>query len=135
MRERSSEADPGSVGRHHTAIRRVRCSRPVALAMAEGVITPSTSVFDYGCGHGGDVRYLTARGVAATGWDPHFAPIHPLQTGGRCESRVCPERDRGSCGAAVNAAQGLRPDKAGPPCLGAAWTTHSTAPWNAVTGS
>jgi DNA phosphorothioation-associated putative methyltransferase len=37
-------------------------------------ITPATEVFDYGCGRGDDVRGLTANGVAACGWDPHYAP-------------------------------------------------------------
>lgn len=59
-------------------MRRVRCSRPIALALAEGVITEATSVFDFGCGHGGDVRYLASRGISASGWDPHFAPEAPV---------------------------------------------------------
>jgi DNA phosphorothioation-associated putative methyltransferase len=49
----------------------------VALALADGVITSATSVLDYGCGHGGDVRYLTSRGVPTAGWDPYFAPDQP----------------------------------------------------------
>jgi DNA phosphorothioation-associated putative methyltransferase len=60
------------VRRHRTAIHRVRCSRPIALALAEGVITTETSVLDYGCGRGGDVRYLKGRKIKAIGWDPHF---------------------------------------------------------------
>jgi DNA phosphorothioation-associated putative methyltransferase len=62
------------VGRHRTAMRRVRCSRPVGLAHAEGLIEPGRTFFDYGCGHGGDVRFLAAHGIQASGWDPHFAP-------------------------------------------------------------
>lgn len=46
----------------------------MALALAEGVITPASSVFDYGCGHAGDVRYLASRVASVSGWDPHFAP-------------------------------------------------------------
>ena len=57
--------------RHRTAIRRYRCSRPLTLAIADGLITRRTSVFDYGCGHGEDVRYLCARRISASGWDPH----------------------------------------------------------------
>jgi DNA phosphorothioation-associated putative methyltransferase len=68
------QAENTRVRRDRTAIRRVRCSRPVALALAEGLINENTGVFDYGCGHGADVRFLTARGFRATGWDPHFAP-------------------------------------------------------------
>lgn len=60
-----------TVQRAKTAIRRHRCSRPIGLALADGVISTGTTVFDYGCGYGGDVRYLKSRGVAASGWDPH----------------------------------------------------------------
>ena len=60
--------------RNKTAIRRVTCSRPLALALADGLITKQSSLFDYGCGHGSDVRYLRARRVLATGWDPHYQP-------------------------------------------------------------
>src|SRR5690349_13289984 len=62
------------IRREKTAMRRLRCSRPIALALAQDIIRPETSVFDYGCGHGGDLRYLQSRGVEATGWDPHHAP-------------------------------------------------------------
>lgn len=55
-------------------MRRFRCSRPITLALAQDVIRTETSVFDYGCGHGGDLRYLQSRGVQASGWDPHHAP-------------------------------------------------------------
>ena len=67
------QAEDSRVRRERTAIRRVRCSRPIALALAEGLITQSTVVFDYGCGHGGDIRFLSGRGIRANGWDPHFA--------------------------------------------------------------
>src|SRR5215472_7550214 len=30
--------------------------------------------FDYGCGRGDDIRGLAANGIAAYGWDPHYAP-------------------------------------------------------------
>jgi DNA phosphorothioation-associated putative methyltransferase len=62
-----------TIERHRTALRRVRCSRPVGLAHAEGIIAPGRSFFDYGCGRGGDVRFVAAQGITATGWDPHFA--------------------------------------------------------------
>lgn len=63
-----------SVRREKTAIRRYRCSRPVAVALAEGLISRSTSVLDYGCGHGADVAYLTSKRIRARGWDPHHHP-------------------------------------------------------------
>lgn len=60
--------------RERTAIRRVACSRPIALALAEGLINPATSVFDFGCGYGSDIRYLRSRGMKASGWDPYYQP-------------------------------------------------------------
>ncbi len=44
------------------------------MALADGVISKGSSVLDYGCGHGGDIRFLKARKVRARGWDPHFKP-------------------------------------------------------------
>jgi hypothetical protein len=40
--------------REKSAIKRFRRSRPVALALDDGIIRPGTSVLDYGCGHGAD---------------------------------------------------------------------------------
>jgi DNA phosphorothioation-associated putative methyltransferase len=64
----------GTIHRARTALRRHVCSRPIALALAEGLITKETSVFDYGCGHGADLRYLCAKHIRATGWDPNHRP-------------------------------------------------------------
>src|SRR5688500_7841326 len=63
------------VRRERSAIHRYACSRPIALAVATGLIGPKVSVLDYGCGHGGDVKYLRARKVQALGWDPHYASV------------------------------------------------------------
>jgi DNA phosphorothioation-associated putative methyltransferase len=68
------------VRRSRTAIRRYRCSKPVAIAITDGVVSPKTTLFDYGCGHGGDVRYLSGRGIRASGWDPHFNNKQKLRT-------------------------------------------------------
>ena len=62
------------VKREKTAIVRFRHSKPVLLALSHGIIEPSTSVFDYGCGRGEDVRYLRSQGIQANGWDPHYQP-------------------------------------------------------------
>ena len=62
------------VRREKTAIVRYRYSRPVMLALSHALIVPGTSVFDYGCGRGEDLRYLQSVGIEATGWDPHFSP-------------------------------------------------------------
>ena len=60
--------------RRKTAISRTDYSRPVRLALADGLIDPATKVFDYGCGLGDDVRNLGLRGIASWGWDPAHRP-------------------------------------------------------------
>lgn len=53
---------------------RAGLSRPVATAIRDSIITESTSVFDYGCGRGDDLRNLAALGYTARGWDPTHLP-------------------------------------------------------------
>lgn len=45
-------------------------SRPIRIALSDGLIEPGTTVFDFGCGLGDDVRYLGLRGIESWGWDP-----------------------------------------------------------------
>ncbi|WP_082981958.1 DNA phosphorothioation-associated putative methyltransferase [Mycolicibacterium mucogenicum] len=68
------------VARHRTAMTRAFLSRPVALAIGDGVMDASVSVFDYGCGRGDDLRNLTALGYQAAGWDPGHRPSTALQS-------------------------------------------------------
>lgn len=49
-------------------------SRPVRLALDDGVLTRGKSFFDYGCGRGADIRHLSRRGFDADGWDPTHRP-------------------------------------------------------------
>lgn len=63
--------------RHRTAIGRASFSRPVRIALADGLISSEVQVLDYGCGRGDDVRGLQAIGVNATGWDPQLAQPAP----------------------------------------------------------
>jgi DNA phosphorothioation-associated putative methyltransferase len=70
--------DTPLIPRHRTAIRRLGHSRPVALAIAQGLLAPSVSFFDYGCGFGEDVQLLKDRGFQAEGWDPHYRAETPL---------------------------------------------------------
>lgn len=58
---------------------RTDLSRPVALALQDGVLQSEHTFFDYGCGRGGDVRRLAARGFRAGGWDPVHAPASPRE--------------------------------------------------------
>lgn len=63
-----------AVARHKTALSRGSLSRPVATAIADGLLTQVTSLFDYGCGKGDDIRYLGEMGYAVDGWDPTHRP-------------------------------------------------------------
>lgn len=77
---RGSRSD---IPRHKTALRRRDHSLPVKCALRDGLIDPTRTVFDYGCGHGRDVELLTERGIASQGWDPAFFPDRP-----RCPADV-----------------------------------------------
>src|SRR5438270_9447439 len=74
-RPATNEASPPmEIPRHKTAIRRGDLSRPVKSALHDGLIVPTTTVFDYGCGHGQDLELLLAQGIGCDGWDPAFRP-------------------------------------------------------------
>ena len=47
------------------------------LALSEGLISPETSVLDYGCGRGNDVALLAGAGISCQGWDPKHCPLPP----------------------------------------------------------
>lgn len=69
-----------TVARHRTAMSRTFLSRPITLALEDGVISVGSTVFDFGCGRGDDLRQLAALGIAVDGWDPAHrpeAPHHP----------------------------------------------------------
>ncbi len=64
---------------YKTAIARTKLSRPMALALEDGVIAPGESVFDYGQGRGSDVALLAQEGYEAHGWDKYHNPDAPKQ--------------------------------------------------------
>jgi len=66
-----------TVRRHLTALSRSNFSVPVQALLRHALIGPDTTVFDYGCGKGDDVRNLCANGTQAIGWDPHYASDAP----------------------------------------------------------
>jgi len=66
--------------RHKTALERTELSRPVRQAIHDGVLRTEHSIFDYGCGRGGDVKRLTDLGHQALGWDPVHAPNTPIRS-------------------------------------------------------
>lgn len=66
-----------NIERHKTAIRRKEMSLPVRCLLRDGLVSPETSVFDFGCGHGADVKLLCKQGISCTGWDPAHRPTEP----------------------------------------------------------
>jgi DNA phosphorothioation-associated putative methyltransferase len=56
--------------RDRTAIRRIDLSKPIRMAVQDGIVSSVTEVFDYGCGLGDDIRRLTDAGITSFGWDP-----------------------------------------------------------------
>lgn len=64
--------------RGRTAMTRTDLSKPVSQALLDGVLTPTRSVLDYGCGRGGDIQRLRDLGYTVDGWDPVFAPDNAL---------------------------------------------------------
>ncbi len=67
------------VDRHRTAMARTDLSRPVALLLDEGLLTPEVAFFDYGCGRGGDLHRLAVLGYDVAGWDPAYRPDGELR--------------------------------------------------------
>jgi DNA phosphorothioation-associated putative methyltransferase len=66
------------IARERTAMYRTSVSRPITCAMHDGLISTETSVFDYGCGRGGDLSRLEELGIEVSGFDPNFRPDAPL---------------------------------------------------------
>jgi len=69
----SGETHKRRIDRHKTAIVRYELSKPLKLAMERSVLSKGLSFFDYGCGHGTDIKGLNALGYEAGGWDPVHA--------------------------------------------------------------
>ena len=65
---------PAAIPRHRTAIKRRDLSLPIKCALRDSLIESGTSLFDYGCGRGGDIDLLKAKGFSASGWDPAYFP-------------------------------------------------------------
>ncbi|MEY3966586.1 MAG: hypothetical protein RLZ96_112, partial [Actinomycetota bacterium] len=66
--------DEVEILRHRTALSRTSLSAPLQSAVRLGLLTKDSSVFDYGCGRGGDLERLREAGINAIGWDPFFQP-------------------------------------------------------------
>ncbi|MFM7888763.1 MAG: DNA phosphorothioation-associated putative methyltransferase [Pseudanabaena sp.] len=62
------------IDRHKAAIHRPDLSKPVRLALEAGLFNENTTFFDYGCGHGEDIKRIRDRGFVSNGWDPYYRP-------------------------------------------------------------
>lgn len=60
---------------HLTAVSRQTFSLPVRSLMKKNLL--QGRILDYGCGRGGDYRFLLDAGYNVDAYDPHFAPIMP----------------------------------------------------------
>ncbi|MEM6399561.1 MAG: DNA phosphorothioation-associated putative methyltransferase, partial [Cyanobacteria bacterium P01_D01_bin.116] len=67
-----------AIERHKAAIHRTDLSRPTKLAVEFEIINKETTFFDYGCGHGEDIKRLTDMDIESAGWDPYYKPEAPL---------------------------------------------------------
>ena len=65
------------IQRHRAAIVRTDLSKPVRVALEAGLLTQGATFFDYGCGHGTDIKLLSQQGYVSEGWDPHYRPDAP----------------------------------------------------------
>lgn len=63
VRMRSQEEKTRAVNRERAALSRSELSRPMGLALSDGIISEATHVFDYGCGKGDDLRLLRDRSI------------------------------------------------------------------------
>src|SRR5580698_6049775 len=70
-----AESAEGAIARHRTALRRPQFSRPIRIALQDSLINHETTVLDYGCGQGDDVRRLEREGISTAGWDPFYSPL------------------------------------------------------------
>jgi len=62
------------IARHKTAIRRPSFSLPIKCLLRDGLLNASKTVFDYGCGHGQDLKLLRDMDIPGDGWDPVHRP-------------------------------------------------------------
>jgi DNA phosphorothioation-associated putative methyltransferase len=62
------------IERHRAALVRHDLSRPVRCALETGLFTSGWTFFDYGCGHGGDIKRIKDKGYCSSGWDPYYRP-------------------------------------------------------------
>ena len=62
------------IDRHKAAIIRRQMSRPVRSLLEANLLTEGMTFFDYGCGHGEDLKFVADKGFEVDGWDPFYQP-------------------------------------------------------------
>ena len=67
-------SDPPKIDRHKAAIIRRQMSRPVRSLFDADLLSQGMTFFDYGCGHGEDLKFVAEKGFAVAGWYPFYQP-------------------------------------------------------------
>ena len=65
------------IQRHRAAIRRSDFSLPLKCVLRDNLLGHGDSLFDYGCGHGDDLRQLQSLGFASTAGIRYIGPTCP----------------------------------------------------------
>ena len=65
---------PNNIARHLTAINQDRLSAPFQKLARHNFLDGEDSIFDYGCGKGGDTKELEAHGLNINSWDSTYKP-------------------------------------------------------------
>lgn len=79
MQEKSFDYGTWKSKRWKTAISRKALSAPMQLALSSGILKPSSTIFDFGCGKFDDCTRLLLLGISAAGFDPYYYPKNVIQ--------------------------------------------------------
>ncbi|MBE9165169.1 DNA phosphorothioation-associated putative methyltransferase [Tychonema sp. LEGE 06208] len=77
LKQQNSDLSIPKIERHKAAMVRNSVSKPVRLVLESDLFVDGMTFFDYGCGYGGDVKYIAGEGYVAAGWDPYYQPETP----------------------------------------------------------
>jgi DNA phosphorothioation-associated putative methyltransferase len=77
LKQENSELSIPKIERHKAAMVRNALSKPLRLVLEADLALEGATFFDYGCGYGGDVKYIAQEGYAVSGWDPYYQPDTP----------------------------------------------------------
>ncbi|NJS11800.1 MAG: DNA phosphorothioation-associated putative methyltransferase [Microcoleus sp. CSU_2_2] len=74
LKAENSELSIPKIDRHKAALVRNSVSKPLRLVLESDLFMDGATFFDYGCGYGGDIKYIFEQGYSASGWDPYYQP-------------------------------------------------------------